>query len=328
MRACFVLAAVLSASVAASQEAVTDRSKVIEIVAPDAIDFQSNATHYVHREATKGATALTIRDLHDAKIHFLGEISGSVTTKSKWQDDRGVVNIVDCRGLEITGLKITNSKKYVPGSKIGGEEATALCISRSKNIQISHSAFKGEGKSIVLIHSGSDVSLKDSDIAGYYFELQVGASSVVTENVTFHQHNPVVGDSHAAIWVSSSMRNDTTRESFEDTAVLLKGATFNLKSGRGIVSGNGSYDTRSTLAFEDTPTINHAYPAVGFAIFHRNYHSITVILKQPYPELVDLVRAKGGKGVGRFVIYHETPGRPSEQSPIVVDGVESKNIGI
>lgn len=296
-----------------------------QIVDPQSIEFHSGATHYVHRAATRRLPQLTIRGLANAKIHFLGPIRGNVETKSSWQDDRGVVNLVDCENVEITGLHVTNRRKYEPIAILGKQESTALCVSRSRGVKIADSSFTGAGKSVVLVHSGSDVSLTRTKIKGYYFELHVGASSVKLDEVRFEQHNPQVGDSHAAIWVSSSMRDDR-KKLFKQTSVSLRKASFNLKSGRAIVSGNGSYETKSTLTFEDVPVIRHTYPAVGFTIYHGNYHSIHVELKRPVPGLVDLVQARGGRGIGRYMIYHQPPGHPSSKSPIVVDGVSSDTI--
>ena len=121
---------------------------------------------------------------------------------------------------------------------------------------------------------------------------------------------------------------DQRKALIKGTNISLKGMTFNLRTGRAIVTGSGSLDARSTLTFEDTPKINHRYPCVGFAVFHGNYQCISVVLKKRFPGLADLMRAKkkGDRGVGRFVIYHDEPGRPHPDSLIVVDGLSSQAI--
>ncbi len=299
-----------------------------EVIEASDLQFDSNTTHYVHAKATKGLNQLTIRNIHNAKIHFLGEIRGKVQTKTPWPDDRGVVNFVDCEDIEVSGLNVHNSQQYqlVP-VEVGKHEATALNISRCKNLLVRDSKFSGLGKGIVVIHSKSKVRMRACEITGYYLEVQVGASDVELEDVVCHQENLLAPDSHSALYVSSYVKNASNRV-YKGTNISLKGMTFNLKTGRGIVTGSGSLDARSTLTFEDTPRINHRYPCIGFAVLHRNYQCISVVLKEKFPGLVDLVRAKrkGDRGVGRFVIYHDSPGRPHSESPIVVDGLSSETI--
>ena len=291
------------------------------------VEFGSNAIHVIHPSAMANMDKLMIRGVANAKIYFLGDIKGTVPTKSHWQVDRGVVNIVQCENLLISGLKAENLQRYEPVVGLGKNESTALNIVHSKRITIANSTLTGEGKGVVVVSSDSAATIKDTTINGYYFELQVGASNVRCENVTFNQHNKQVGDSHTAIWVSSSMRSEVDKKLYKSTNVVLQGHTFNMKSGRGIVAGNGMYDARSKITFEDVPKFNHTLKALGLVVFHKNYHGIEVVLRKPIPNLVDVVRASVSKPtVGRYVIYHTSPGQPAELAANTVDGLSSEAV--
>ena len=206
--------------------AAKEKPRVRKILNGDQIKFQSGVTHHVYRQALAQMPSLTIRDLKDATIHFHGEIQGNVTTKRSWQNDRGVVNIINCENVEITGLNVTNLRRYEPVKEIGRQESTALCVSGSKSIRISDSKFSGLGKSIVLLHSGSEVIFRSVEINGYYFELQVGASRAKLDGVVFNQFHPLGNDNHSVICVGSSMRSEETAQLHKNTSISLRESRF------------------------------------------------------------------------------------------------------
>ena len=312
------------------QAVVTGNHKgvpVHHIHSADSVEFASNAIHVIHASAATKLEKLTIRNLKNAQIHFLGPIKAKVATESQWQVDRGVVNLIGCEKVVLSGLKAENLQRYQPVVGLGKNESTAVSIAHSKKITIKNAELVGDGKGVVVVSGGSSVTIKDSKVKGYYFELQVGASTVHCRNTTFDQFNEQVGDSHAAIWVSSSMRSELDNQFFENSRVTFKGCTFNMKSGRALLSGNGSYASKSKVIFHDVPKINHKLSSFGFVIFHQNYHSILVELRKQVPNLVDLVRSTSPTtDLGRFVMYHQSPGKPSDRSPIVVDGLSSESI--
>ena len=321
---CLLLRSKLSGQETTTRIQAAETSSPCDIVAVYAgpLSFESGKTYYVHPEALENVTQITLEGLLGTTIHFLAPLKGDVTYWASSRDDSGVLNVVDCVDLTLTGLDIENTRVYTPGNIIL-ESSCAVNISAS-SVEIRHSKLKGNGKSALAVHSGSEVLITDSEISAYYFEMLVAASDLTAERVILNQLNPQVPDSHAAIWVSSSHRHDSTNVLYENTNVVLTDVTFNLESGRAIVSGNGSYTTMSNVTLTN-PTYNFTDPTHGIATFHENYNSITVVLNDPIEGLVDYVTTPN-TGFGRFVNYYTPATRPNSNSPIVVDGVSSEDI--
>ena len=129
--------------------------------------------------------------------------------------------------------------------------------------------------------------MTDTTIDGYYFCVGVGASTVSFSNLTANQFNPLfTGDKHSTFWVSSSIRA-SNNELYKNTLILQDNTTINLRSGRAIVSGNGSYDAHSLVSFAGSTRVNAVDYALGKALgwvnFHSNYHGFTVSMTGSYP---------------------------------------------
>jgi hypothetical protein len=289
------------------------------------LSFESNKVYYVHPGALKGVTQLTLNGLQNTEIHFLAPLSGSRMMWTTYGNDVGILNVVDCDALKITGLTVENTYVFKPGNPIL-ESSVAVNVSRS-NVTFQHCTITGNGKSPFLVHSGSLVGLEDSTINAYYFEMQVGASTVLAKRCVFNQDH-ITPDSHSAIWTSSSMRNGETNVLYENTNVTLEDITFNMADGRSVVSGNGSYSTRSNVTLV-RPIFQLIDTTFGIATWHGNYNSITVFFDGvPTTAMVDYISTPA-QGIARFVNFYATPTTPGgagAAAPIIVDGVSSVNV--
>jgi len=289
------------------------------------LSFESNKVYYVHPGALQGVTQLTLDDIHDTEIHFLAPLKGTQMYWTTYGDDIGILNITDCTGLKITGLNVENEYVFQSGNVIL-ETSCAVNVSRSE-VVFEHCTITGNGKCALIAHSGSDVSIEDSTINAYYFEIMVGASDLTARRVVLNQDH-VTPDSHSAVWTSSSMRNGVTNVLYENTNVVLEDITFNMADGRSVVSGNGSYTTMSNVTLR-RPVFATIDTTFGICTWHENFNSITVVFDGvTIPGLVDYISTPA-QGFGRFVNYYTTPttpGGPNGESPIIVDGVSSENV--
>ncbi len=291
--------------------------------AGDSIAFEDGYIHYVHSDALVNITQMTIKGLKNAEIHFLGKLFGEHTFEDAWRDDVAILNIVDCDNVLISGADITNQRYYAPGN-IQTRSSCALNVSRS-TVAFVRCRFTSSGKSTVAIHSGSDVAMRDVVISGFYFELTVGASKVVMEDLTIVQDNEVESDSHSAIWVSSSMRHGVTNKLFEETEVKINNAILDMKSGRSIVSGNGSYNTMSLVDLRSIKFGPDRDTTFGIVTLSSSYHSINVTTDFGDAIEVDLVSTPD-VGFGRFVDWYDDRTFPAAESPISVDGFSSEEL--
>lgn len=294
------------------------------------LSFESDKIYYVHPGALQGVTQLTLDGLQNTEIHFLAPLKGSQMYWTTYGDDVGILNITDCQNLKVTGLDVENEYVFQPGNVIL-ETSVAVNVSRSTGVVFEHCDITSNGKCALVVHSGSEATIRDSVINAYYFEIMVGASDLVAERVVFNQDH-TTPDSHSAIWTGSSMRNGVTNVLYENTNVVLEDITFNMDDGRSVVSGNGSYTTRSTVTLR-RPVFADIDTAFGIVTWHENFNSITVNFDEvTIPGLVDYVSAPAGPGFGRFVNYYTTPTTPGGQpqppapAPIFVDGVSSETI--
>ena len=253
----------------------------------------------------------------------VSQVVDEVQALGDWSDDRGVVNIVDCSDLFITGLRARNTYQYTANPVQGDEQSsTALNISRSQNIRIEGAELEGSGRCVVWIHGGSTIEALNMTIDAYYFCVGVGASNVNFTNLVANQFNPVTtGDKHSTFWVSSSMRSSSTNELHRETEISLLDTDINLGTGRAIVSGNGAYDAHSYVTFTGATQINatdHSQgKALGWVNFHNNYHAFTVFVMGNYsPPTKDLVQPTDDGEIGRFIVNtFQGGGRPSALAP-------------
>lgn len=284
--------------------------------------FESNKIYYVHPGALDGVTQLTLNGLQNTEIHFLAPLSGSKMYWVTYGDDVGILNVVDCTNVTITGLNVENTYVFQAGNIIL-ETSVAVNVSRS-SATFQHCTITGNAKSALLVHSGSDVVLEDSTINAYYFEMQVGASDLTARRVVLNQDH-TTPDSHSAVWTGSSMRNGVTNVLYENTNVVLEDVTFNMADGRAVISGNGSYTTRSNVTLR-RPVFQQVDTTFGICIWHENYNSITVVFDQvTITGLVDYISTPN-QGFGRFVNYYATPTTPNAAAPITIDGVSSESV--
>lgn len=294
--------------------------------------FGTRKAFHVHGDAVLDQS-LDIIDRSGDEIVFLDgvELTSQVQAVGDWGDDRGVVNIVDCDNLKITGLAATNNFTY--GTSVSGDNqsSTVLNISRSTDIAIENSQLQSRGKSAVWIHGNSKVNITNATIDAYYFCIGIGASQLSCSNMTTTQLNPAVtGDSHSVFWVSSAMRSQATNQLHQNSTISLADTTMNLRTGRSIVSGNGGYESRSNLFFFGQTQVNttdySAGKAIGWAGFHPNYHGFTITLADDYPAPTrDLAQPTDDGEFARFITNpYQGGGRPSLYAPIVVcEGVEA-----
>jgi len=302
------------------------------------LEFEDGYLHYVHPEAMVGLTGLTIRGLKNAQIHFLGKMQGEQLYEASWRPDSGLINFVDCEDLLVTNLTAVNTKQFSPGNLT--TESSCVVNVQNSRMRFERCRLDSLGKIALSVHSGSYVELDDVILAAYYFELLVGASEVVAARVQFFQDHPDP-DSHSAIWVSSSMIQAITNKVFEETKVSIADSVFDLASGRSLVSGNGSYHTRSILDFQRCKFTPNRDPHFGVCAFHENYNSIAVntdfgdvdpLTGDPYLDFISTPT----KGFAKFVSYYDPDTRPGyglytnldEPAPILVDGLNSDNVVI
>ena len=301
-------------------------------------EFEDGYLHYIHPEAMVGLTGLTVRGLKNAQIHFLGKMQGDQIYEASYRNDCGVINFVDCEDVRVTNLNVINTRVFVPGN-LTTESSCAVNVAGSR-MRFERCRLDSMGKICLSIHSGSYVELDDVQLAGYYFELFVAASEVVAARLQILQDH-ADPDSHSAIWVSSSQRRAITNELFKGTKVSIADSIFDMENGRSLVSGNGSYDTRSELNFERITFTPSRDPHFGVCAFHENYHSITVntdfgeldpLTGEPYLDFISTPQT----GFAKFISYYDPdtrPGKglytnPDEPAPILVDGLNSDNVTI
>ena len=159
--------------------------------------FESNKIYYVHPEAMTGVTQIRIDGVDNTEIHFVGaQLKGSRMYWTDYANDIGIFNVVDCNNLTITGLDVENTYEFDPGNVVL-ESSVAVNVSRS-TATFKHCTVTGNGKSVFMAHSGSDVTVEDSVINGYYFEFNVGASNLTARRCTLNQDHESP-DSHSAV---------------------------------------------------------------------------------------------------------------------------------
>lgn len=291
--------------------------------ANEAIAFEDGYSHYIHSDAIKNVTQLAVNGLKNAEIHFLGKLFGDQFFENSWRDDVAILNVVDCENVLITGADVTNRRCYRPGN-LQTTSSCALNVSRSI-VAFVRCRFTSYGKSTVVVHSSSDVAMRDVVISGFYFELMVGASKVVAQDLTIVQNNEVEPDSHSAIWVSSSMRHSVTNTLYKETEVRINNAILDMKTGRSIVSGSGSYDTMSVVDLQSIKFGPERDTTFGIVTLSSNYHSINVTTDFGDAIEADLVSTPD-VGFGRFIDWYNDRTFPSAESPIFVDGFSSEEL--
>jgi len=305
--------------------------------------FEDGYHHYIHPGALDGIGQLTIKGLQNAEIYFLGPLRGNVEFTEAYAPDSGVINFVDCQNVVVGGLVAENYRQFRVAEK-GETGAAKMRLESSNVVNVQNSTihfkgchFKSRGKLCFMAHSGSTVELLDSVLDGYYFELFNGASSLTASRCNINQHHRGGPDSHSMLWVSSRHRNESLGRAFDNGSTVIDRCRMDMKSGRSLVSGNGSYDTRSNVTFQNSHLEPGHDKTFGICTWHKNYNSITVetdfgAQREPVDPILDYVSTPN-VGFARFVNYYypltkdETrPGGPREQAPIVVDGVSSVDV--
>lgn len=295
------------------------------------LDFEDNYDHYIHAGAIKGVDKITIENLKNAKIYFLSPLVGFAVYEGSYRSDSGVVNFVNCENVTVEGLVAENSNQFRPGNMV--IESSCVINVMSSSVKFVDCAFTSHGKIAVSVHSNATVEIYDSVITGHYFELFNGASSLTVERCQINQASPDP-DSHAMLWVSSSQRESIWDTLHENGNTILRDNTFWFRSGRGIVSGNGSYHTRSTVFLARNELLREAGApdTFGICIWNENYQSITVEFgHDTLPPIEDYIETPA-TGIAKFVNYSGLslddvrPGGPNQESPIIVAGVSSETL--
>ena len=294
---------------------------------PGTLAFEDKYHHYIHLGALRGLTGLTITGLNDAEIHFLAPLSGDIDFPGSYFDEAGVLNLVDCHNVVISGV-FQNLRPYRSG-ELTDQTGNAVNVCRS-TVKFVHSQIFSAARMPFAAHSGSLVEIEDSVIEGDYFELFNGASSVTVRRSRIIQ-DASYPDSHSMLWTGSSHLGVNGGNSYRDSNTIFDGCEFVMKSGRSLVSGNGSYDTKSNVEFRGC-SISEKDQNFGICSWHENFNSIIVQTNGSFGEYrpTDLLEvAPGTSGFARFIDYYQDggrPGGPSGESPIVVDGVSSSDI--
>jgi len=316
---------------------VSNVASLVHVLGPGKpLQFEDGYTHYVHPGALQGVNQITIRGLKNAKIFFLTPLSGDVTLLAAYRDDTGVLNLIDCDNVLISNLIAENRREFSSSaSNMIMESSNVVNVVKSK-VAFENCVLKSNGKLCFMAHTDSEVVIVNSTLDGYYFELFNAASKVTCENVNFEQSHPNP-DSHSALWVGSSHRRDGWNTLHENGETVIRKSKFNLESGRSIVSGNGSYHTKSTVKIEDSEILIEN-PTSGLCTWHKNFNSILMdvddqsLLKSNLELDRDYV-ATPNTGFARFVNYYQPltkdevrPGGPNGESPIVVNGVSSADV--
>ncbi len=308
----------------------------------DRIEFEEGYIHYIHPNALEGVTSLTVKGLKEARIHFLGKMKGEALYEGSWRPDSGLLNFVDCQDVLVTNLTAINTKQFSSGNLT--TEASCVVNVQNSRMRFERCRFDSMGKIALSVHSGSYVELDDVILAGYYFELFVGASEVVAVRLQILQDHGDP-DSHSTIWTASSHKQAITNKLFEGTKVSIADSVFDMATGRSLVSGNGSYDTRSELNFEHCSFTPNRDASFGVCAFADAYNSITVntdfgdsdpLTGEAYLDFISTPE----KGFAKFISYYDPDTRPGglnwkaeslcvddpPLSPIVVDGLSSNSV--
>ncbi len=293
--------------------------EVVVIETPEQLVFSNDHDHYVHTDIFNEIQQLTIRDLEGAKITFVGDpIKGYVEpVDDPWAPNRGVVNFDNCHSCAIDYLNVENTFKY---RNDGGQDSTAVSFRKCTDFDVTNSRIVGNGK-CALVVSDSRIYFAEMDITSYYFGLMQGGSQTTFKHVKFHQWNPDVPDSHAAIWLTSRVTHMRNKLTFRD-------AEFHLKSGRAIFAGNGPLDATSEVMFENFPLMEFD-DVLGIVPLTGNYHGIHVLFEEITPFLnnvVDPAKPEDRGLIGRFVDYHHNGERPNSEAPITIQGLSSNDL--
>lgn len=296
---------------------------------PGTIAFENKYHHYIHPAALRGVDGLTIEGLQDAEIHFLAPLSGETWYHDAYRHDSGVLNLIDCKNVVISGA-FENVRPYFAGT-LSEQTATAVNVARS-TVKFQNSKIFSAARLPFTAHSGSTVEIEDSLIQGDYFELFNGASSLTVRRCEIVQEASYP-DSHTMLWTSSRHRSAVDNVAYDNGMTIFDACRFKMKSGRGLVSGNGSYDTKSTVEFRNGCVIEERDPAFGIVSWHSSYNSIEVNTNGNFEDYTtDIVRVGPGvTGFGNFVDYYQDgtggkPGGENDAAPITVDGVVSSDI--
>jgi hypothetical protein len=302
----------------------------------DRIEFEDGYIHYIHPSALEGLTGLTVKDLKSARIHFLGKMQGEQVYEGSYRHDSSILNFINCQDLLVTNPSAINTKQFSPGNLT--TESSCVVNVQNSRMRFERCRFDSMGKIALSVHSGSYVELDDVILAAYYFELLVAASQVIGARVQFLQDHPDY-DSHSAIWVSSSHRQAITNTLFENTNVSIADSVFDMASGRSLVSGNGSYHTRSVLDFQRIKFTPDRDPHFGICRFHENFNSITVttdfdgidpLTDKPITDFISTPT----KGFAKYVSVNDPDTRPGgggyqnvdNSAPILIDGLNSNDV--
>lgn len=301
------------------------------------IEFEDNYLHYIHPEAMDGLTGLTVRGLKNAQIHFLGKMQGEQAYEANCREDSGVINFVDCQDVRVTNLTAINTTQLIPGT-LATESSCVVNVANSR-MRFERCRFDSIGCNCLSIHSGSYVEIDDMVLAGYCFELHVASSEVVAARLQFLQDHPDACDAHSAICVHAGQFDVDN-----PTKVSIDDSVFDMVTGQSLVSGDGGYNSRSTIDFAKITFTPSRKARFGVCAFHERYHSLTVntdfgatdpLMDKPYLDFVSTV----DEGFAKYVGYDDgfTLSRPGgdkyprtfedgEAAPILVDGLNSDHV--
>ena len=301
--------------------------------------FQDDIDAFLDRLATPGAGLETqfyiAGDVELPKLDIIGQngislnfmngatVLGSQESEGAWSDTQGVVNIIESQNVAISGLVATNEHDYVIEGPSDRQISAALTVSRSSNIRLENTKLTGPGKSVFWVQGNSEVSVTEMEIDCYYFCVGVAASDLEVTGLVANQMNPaVLGDRHASVWVSSTMRDPEGRF-FGTSNVTFRDSTFNRKTGEGMVSGNGGHDWRSTVTFTGRTEINRSGRAAvnpdGWLPVHQNYLGITLNLEGDYPtSLGDVTDFSEPLTMARFILHSTRDSVAPETAPLII----------
>jgi hypothetical protein len=307
---------------------ITEKTNQTELAhvfkAGSKIRFEDGYHHYFHPGSLEGVDQLSISGLRDAELHFLAPLKGKVAYTGPYRPDSAVLNLVNCQNVVIGNLQAENLHEF---DASGRQESSVVNIENS-SVKMMGSVLKSNGKLCLTVHSGSTVEIVNSLLSGYYFELFNAASSLTVKNSDIVQ-NHAEPDSHSMLWVSSRHRNATTTDAYDDGHTIIDRCNLLLETGRSLVCGNGSYDTRSNVGFSNC-NLRNIDPTFGICPWHKNYNSISVATDF---EDFNLSYIKTPLvGLAKFVDYYSEdqhsnrPGGQDEAAPIIIDGISSKDV--